>query len=112
MRFHKSSTTTSLIERGPSILARMVASEFWRAREGADFREDAVRCLKRARELMGVLEIINLPEPTIQKLLPAYEECRLDSMFLEERLTPSAIQEFSSRLGEIFDAAAQELAHA
>ena len=112
MRFHKSSTTTDLLKRGPSKLAMMVASEFWRAREGAEFREDAVRCLWRARELMGVLEIADLPEPIGRMLLPCYIECSLKSMFSAERLTPTAIQEFSSRLGEIFDHAAQELAHA
>ena len=90
----------------------MVASEFWRARGGAEFREDAVRCLWRARELMGVLEIMDLPESVGQMLLPCYAECSLKSMFSEERLTPPAIEEFGSRLGEIFDRAAQELAHA
>jgi hypothetical protein len=112
MRFHKSSTTTDLLKRGPSKLAMMVASEFWRAREGAEFREDAVRCLWRARELMGVLEIMDLPESIGLMLLPCYVECSLKSMFNENRLTPSAIQEFSARLGEIFDRAAEELAHA
>lgn len=112
MRFHKSSTTTDLLARGSSKLAMMVASEFWRAREGAEFREDAVRCFWRARELMGVLEIINLPESVVRELLPCYRECSLKSMFSEERLTPLAIQEFSSRLGEIFDHAAENLAHA
>jgi hypothetical protein len=90
----------------------MVASEFWRAREGAEFREDAVRCLWRARELMGVLEIMDLPEAIGKTLRPCYAECSLKSMFSESRLTPTAIQEFSSRLGEIFDRVAKELAHA
>jgi len=112
MRFHKSSTTTDLLRRGPSKLAMMIASEFWRAREGAQFRDEAVRCLWRARELMGVLETVDLPESVGRKLAPCYEECSLKAMFAEERLTPSAIQEFSSRLGEIFDRAAQELVHA
>jgi hypothetical protein len=112
MRFHKSSTTTSLLQRGPSKLAMMIASEFWRVREGAEFRENAVRCLWRARELMGVLEIADLPETVAQSLLPSYQECTGTSMFRDERLTPSALQEFGSRLGEVFDRAAQELAHA
>ncbi len=112
MRFHRSSMTTDLLRRGPSKLAMMVASEFWRAKGGAEFREEAVRCLWRARELMGVLEIVDLPESVGQKLLPYYKECNLKSMFSEERLTPSAIQEFGSRLGEIFDRVAQELLHA
>jgi hypothetical protein len=112
MRFHKSSTTTNLLLRGPSKLAMMVASEFWRATAGAEFREDAVRCLWRARELMGVLEIADLPESVSRQLLPCYQECSAKSMFREERLSPLAIREFGSRLGEIFDRVAQELAHA
>ena len=93
-------------------MAMMVASEFWRARGGAEFREDAVRCLWRARELMGVLEIMDLPESVGQKLLPYYAECSLKSMFSESRLTQPAIEEFGTRLGEAFDRVAQELAHA
>ncbi len=112
MRFHKSSTTADLLSRGPSKIAMMIASEFWRARDGAEFREDAVRCFWRARELMGVLEIVNLPEATSQRLLPYYLECKLSAMFAPERLTAGAIQSFSSRLAEAFDRAAQELAHA
>jgi hypothetical protein len=90
----------------------MVASEFWRAHAGSEFRDDAIRCLWRARELMGVLEIIDLPETISQKLVPYYSECNLKSMFKDERLTPAGIQEFSSRLGNMFDQIAQELAHA
>ena len=112
MRFHKSSTTTKLLKRGPAALSMMVASEFWRASGGAEFREDAIRCLWRARELMGVLEIADLPESIGRALVPCYAECSLKSMFSEERLTPAAIKEFGSRQGEIFDRIAQELAHA
>ncbi len=112
MRFHKSSSTTTLLNRGLSTLAMMVASEFWRAKEGAEFKEDAVRCLWRARELMGVLEIAELPETVTRQLVPCYIECNVKSMFSEERLTPSGIREFGTRLGEIFDRVAQELGHA
>jgi hypothetical protein len=109
MRYHKSSTTSDLIARGPSKIAMMVASEFWRANAGAEYREEAERSLWRARELMGVLEVLNLPETISHNLLSCYAECSLKSMFSEERLTPSAIQEFSSRLGEIFDLTAEQL---
>ena len=112
MRFHKSSVTADLIQRGPTKIAMMVASEFWRAREGAEFKEDAVRCLWRARELMGVLETINLPESVSHALLPYYAECSLKSMFRDDRLTPEALQVFSARLGEAFDQAAQDLSPA
>ncbi len=110
MRFHKSSVSSDLLARGPAVVARMVASEFWRAREGAEFPESVVRCYWRARELMGVLEVADLPEAVSQALLPSYIECGLKTMFSKDRLTPSAIQAFSSRLGEAFDHAAETLA--
>jgi hypothetical protein len=110
MRFHKTSVTSDLLKRGPSKIAMMIASEFWRASNGAEFKEEAVRALWRARELMGVLEIANLPDSVSQALLPYYAECSLKSMFQEERLQPAPLQAFSSRLGEAFDRAAQELA--
>lgn len=110
MRFHKTSVSADLVQRGASKLARMVASEFWRARDGAEYRDEAVHALWRARELMGVLETVNLPEPITQQLLPYYAECNLKSMFSEERLTPPALYSFGTRLAEAFDHAAQELA--
>ena len=90
----------------------MVASRILAGARGAEFREDAVRCLWRARELVGVLEIMDLPESIGQELAPYYTECSLKSMFSEERLTREAIEEFGGRLGEMFDHVAQELAHA
>ncbi len=112
MRFHKSSTSSDIVARGPAAVSMMIASEFWRARAGAEFQADAVRCFWRARELMGVLEMINLPESTGQKLLPYYSECKLNLMFRPEQLTVSGIMAFSSRMAEAFERAAQELAHA
>lgn len=112
MRFHKSLTSTDLIRRGPVNVARMIASEFWRAQSRAHRREEAVNCLWRARELMGVLEVINLPQAVAQKLLPYYAECSMKCMFNEKslaELTIPVIQEFGSRLAEVFDQTAQDL---
>lgn len=110
MRFHKAVVSSDLVERGPAKLAMMVASEFWRARAGAEFRDEAVRALWRARELMGVLETVNLPQAISNRLLPYYRECRLPSMFADEQLAPQALIHFSDRLGNAFDQVARDLA--
>jgi len=112
MRYHKSSTSTSLLERGPSNLAKMVASEFWRAHQGAEFHDEAIRCFWRARELMGVLEVANLPAEIGCELRSLYEECRLDNMRRHEGLDSSALQQLSLRMATEFDRAAERLAHA
>jgi hypothetical protein len=110
MRYHKSATTTDLLRRGPAKIAMMIASEFWRAHAGADYKEDVKRCYWRARELMGVLEIADLPESIGLELQPYYRECAIKSMFNENQFLPSAIKVFSIRFAEMFDQIAQKLA--
>ena len=113
MRFHKSVTSGDLINRGPSKVAMMVDSEFWRACPGAEFPSQAVRALWKARELMGVLEMMELPDRVSQLLRPHYDRCRLQATFDRlESLSAKDIQEFSGQLAEAFDEAAKELAHA
>ena len=54
MRFHPSLTIDSVARHGAARVALMVASEFWRASNDAEFSADVLSCYERARELMGV----------------------------------------------------------
>lgn len=112
MRNHKSLTVEGLLQKGPSKIALMVASEFYRAASGADYRSDVASCFDRARELMGVLETIPMPTDIASDLRPIYTACRavlLDQVVLQE---PKQIKEIAEDIAQRFDLFGKRLAMA
>jgi hypothetical protein len=109
MRAHRSLTPEDVLKHGRSKVALMVASEFWRAKEGSKYSKDVSLCYDRARELMGVLETCDLGEATAAYLKPYYYECRERDLLLQEPLVPLAVEKFSTRLAEAFEQAAHQL---
>ena len=87
----------------------MSASEFWEASRKAEIRGEAILCYHRARELMGVFEIIDLGDSAI-KLYGFYRFCTFQRLFREDRLKPSFIKQFATGAAKAFERAAEELA--
>jgi len=110
MHSHRSLMPEDVLKYGPSKMALMVASEFWRAKEGSEYRSDVIACYDRARELMGVLETCDMGEDAGIYLKPYYEECRERELFLEDRLRTEEIEKFSTRLAEAFEEASVRIA--
>jgi hypothetical protein len=88
----------------------MVASEFYRAASGADYRSDVSACFDRARELMGVLETIPMPADIASDLRPLYTACR--ATLLEKIIAqqPEEIKGISEDFAQRFDLFGKRLA--
>jgi hypothetical protein len=112
MRNHKSLTVESLSQKGPSKIAYMVASEFHRAASGADYRDDVASCFDRARELMGVLETIELPSDIARDLTPLYRACRSSLLEKVAQGEPGEIKEIAQDFAQRFDLLGVRLAMA
>lgn len=110
MRVHRSLQPDELFRRGPQKMALMVASEFYRASSGSDYRDDVIACYDRARELMGVLETFPLGPEAGSYLKPYYSECRKTELLRDDRLTPDYVKTFGVRLAEAFEKAAEMIA--
>jgi hypothetical protein len=110
MKAHRSLTAAQVRAKGPAAIALMVASEFGRAATGAKYRSDVLRCYDRARELMGLLEVLNLPGDVALHLRPLYKRCTLRELLKESRLTPAFIERASREMADAFDRAASLLA--
>jgi hypothetical protein len=110
MRNHKSITVETLSEKGPSRIALMVASEFYRAASGADYRSDVASCFDRARELMGVLETIPLPADIASDLRPIYTACRAALLEKVIQQEPEEIREIAEDFAQRFDLFGKRLA--
>lgn len=109
MKAHRTLLPEDLLRYGPAKMARMVASEFGRASTGCQYRSDVVACYDRARELMGVLETVPIDDQTAAYLKPCYKLCVEKELLREERLAPEFVREFSDRMAEAFERAAQML---
>jgi hypothetical protein len=106
MKNHKSLRPEDLIRHGPAKIARMAASEFLRASAGSEYRSDVIRSYERGRELMGVLETVDLSEEAGLFLQPLYTECTLKKLLREETLTPSHVRDFALRIAQALESAA------
>jgi hypothetical protein len=112
MKYHRSQTPESVAQHGPSKIARMVASEFWRASSEPEYVQDVIACYDRARELMGILETIPFEPAIAESLVPVYKSCVRSELLQENRLTPPAIREFGERIAQKFDQVAERLQQA
>jgi hypothetical protein len=106
MKNHKSLKPEDLIRYGPAKIARMAASEFFRASAGSEYRSDVIRSYERGRELMGVLETVDLSEEAGLFLQPLYRECTMKNLMREETLTPSYVHNFALRIAQSLENAA------
>jgi hypothetical protein len=112
MRNHKSITVEVLAQKGPSKIALMVASEFYRAASGSDYHADVASCFDRARELMGVLETIPLPSDIASDLRPIYNACRASLLEKVAQQEPGQIREIAEDFAHRFDLFGKRLAMA
>jgi len=112
MKNHKSLTIEGLTDKGPSKIALMVASEFYRAAAGADYPADVASCFKRARELMGVLETIPLPEDIASDLRSIYTACRETLLDKVARQPSEEVKEIAEDFAQRFDLFGKRLAMA
>jgi hypothetical protein len=109
VRAHRSLQPADVIKYGPSRIALMVASEFWRAAGGAKYRADVVACYGRARELMGILETVPFNEQVAAMLQPYYRKCIEKDLLRESRMSPKAVESFSREVAEAFERASDEM---
>jgi hypothetical protein len=109
MKAHPSLTRQSIRDKGPSAMALMIASEFGRAANRSEHRENVVRCYARARELMGILETVSLPDAVSARLKPWYDQSTEQSLLKEEHLQPAWIQNFCNQAASEFNTIASNL---
>lgn len=109
MKYHPSITRTHLVSKGPAALALMVASEFGRASNRSDHRENVLACYRRARELMGILETLKLPPEVCRRLKPLYDRASERELLSEKRLTPAFIRKSCAEMAHAFNSAAAQL---
>jgi hypothetical protein len=110
MNAHRSLKRLDVTKYPVDKIALMVASEFLRASDRAHYITIVTGCFHRARELMGILETIDLNSDVAAELRPAYELCREKDLFVADRLAaPEGVREFSLKLAEAFEAAAHKL---
>lgn len=72
MNAHKNMSRLDVLRHGPEKIAKMAASEFYRAANRASQPDSVRACLARGRELMGILETQRLPEPAAKRLKPIF----------------------------------------
>jgi len=109
MRFHPSLTIDSVARHGAARVALMVASEFWRASNDAEFSADVLSCYERARELMGVLEVVPFNDDVAMSLSGLYKKCARRALINDQALTASHVRLFASQAAEAFEEAARRL---
>src|SRR5438552_2779979 len=109
MKYHPSLSRQYVLSKGPQAMALMIASEFGRAANRSDHRDNVLKCYGRARELMGVLETLLLPFSVSLRLKPWYEKSQENELLLDERLQPAYVQQFCSEAAAEFIQAAQLL---
>jgi len=109
MKAHPSLTRQYVLSKGPQAMALMIASEFGRAANRSEHRDNVLKCYGRARELMGVLETFLLPVSVSQRLKPWYEKSRENELLLDERLQPAYVQQLCSQAATEFNQVAQLL---
>ena len=109
MKYHPSLTRLYVLNKGPQAMALMIASEFGRAANRSEHRDNVMKCYSRARELMGILETLLLPVSVSQRLEPWYEKCQEIELLSAERLQPSYVQQFCTQAAVEFNQAAQLL---
>ena len=110
MKYHPGITRNQLVKKGPAAIAKMVASEFYRASNRSAHQDNVLSAYRRARELMGVLETLLLPDAVCLILKPLYERSTESELMMKERLAPDFVKKNAAELADAFDRAAIEIA--
>ena len=109
MKAHSSLSRQYVLSKGPYAIALMIASEFGRAANRSEHRQNVLNCYHRARELMGILETVSLPLQVSQSLQPWYTKTSEHELLMEERMQPSWIHKFCNEAAAEFNQAASLL---
>jgi hypothetical protein len=109
MKYHPSVTRQHLVSKGPAAIAMMVASEFYRASNRCSHEGNVVNAYHRARELMGVLETLRLPDAVCQNLKPMYERSMESELLVKDKLAPDFVKKYAAELADAFNRAASQL---
>jgi hypothetical protein len=112
MNAHRSLSRKDVVKHGPQNIALMVASEFLRAAGRADHPALAEAAVRRARELMGILETLPLPVDAARRLQPIYRRCASRRLFAGERPLAAQIRRGGLELGDEFTRASALMAAA
>jgi len=110
MKALKSLSREQVCAKGPSAIALMIASEFGRAVNRREHRDNVLGCYSRARELMGILETVRLPPLVSTRLKPLFDKSTERELMSEDHLQPDWIQKFCGEAAAEFNEAASKLA--
>ena len=105
MNAHKNLSRLDVLKYAPDKIARMVASEFWRAAGKTRSPEIIANSLARARELMGILETADLDPSSAAYLQPFYRRCTTDELRRSASGSPEALTLFCEELARAFEEA-------
>jgi hypothetical protein len=109
MKYHPSLSRASVVAKGPAAIAMMVASEFGRASNRHAHQENVLACYNRARELMGVLETLRMPDSICRHLKPLFTRSTQKELLLPRRLHPELIRKSCAEMADAFNQAARQL---
>ena|ERR1700687_5391071 len=110
MNAHRSLQRLDVLRYPVDQIALMIASEFLRAGSRAQYPQIVEGCFHRARELMGILETIELHPAVACDLRPYYEKCSERELFVSNRITsPDHVRLLSQDLAEAFESASEKL---
>ena len=109
MKAHRSLTRRDILRHPASRIALMIASEFYRACERSGHVQNVKDCYERARELMGILETVELPEDVALRLKAVYAGCRERELLREASLVPEEVQRLSEQWADLFSQASAAL---
>jgi hypothetical protein len=110
MKAHRSLQRLDILRYSRDKIALMVASEFLRASSRAEYQQVVRACFERAKELMGILETIELDAEVAKQLRPHYQECsRATFMATEKEFSPDMVRQFSDKLARAFERASTQL---
>jgi len=109
VKAHRSLQRTDVLKYPPDQIALMVASEFLRAAERAQYASIAKNCFERARELMGILETISLDAHVALELSAVYDRCTEDQLMAQDPGPVEHIRMLSLELAAAFEKASEHM---
>ena len=109
MNAHRSLQRTDVLKYSSDKIALMVASEFYRASDRAQYASIAKNCFERARELMGILETIPLDTDVALELSPIYARCTEDQLLTVDSMPLEQIRAKYLELAAAFERASEHL---
>ncbi len=108
MKAHRSLQRLDVLKYPPEKIALMVASEFLRASARSEYPSIVQGCFDRARELMGILDTVDLGPEVASDLQPVYHRCTEEQLLGAKHL-PALVREMSLALAQAFERASERL---